>query len=100
MLAEGDESFDALTRIVDTMATRVAFRYIDKETKQSQVTRLARLIREATGISKGKSEEIADAIYRKRDLEALALQKSWPVNEQGDIEGPRGSLSFDDARNL
>jgi len=85
---------------VDQLVSRVAYRYVQKETKRSQVQKLARLIREGTGISKGKAADIADALVRGRDLKALAIQKKWPVNEQGDIEGPRGSLSFDDVKRL
>lgn len=85
---------------MDQLATRVAFRYVEKESKKSQVQKLTRLIREGTGISKGKAEDIADALVRGRNPKALAIQKDWPVNEQGDIEGPRGSLSFDDAKRL
>jgi hypothetical protein len=69
------------------MAYRVAFRYVQKETKKHRVERLAQIIRDKTGISKGKAGDIADAIVRNRDVESLALQKSWPVNEQGDIDG-------------
>lgn len=85
---------------VNRLASKVAYRYVQKETKKTQVLKLTRLIREGTGISKGKAEDIADAIVRGRDLKALALQKDWPVNDQGDIEGPRGSLSFEDAKRL
>ncbi len=84
---------------MDPTATKVALRFVKKETKKSQVQKLSLIIREATGISKSKATEIADATVRSsRNLSALAQQKNWPVNEQGDIEGPRGTLSFDEAR--
>lgn len=83
---------------MDRLAYRVAFRYVQKETKKHKVEKLAQHIRDRTGISKGKAADIADAIVRKRDVESLALQKRWPANEHGDIEGPQGTLSFDDAR--
>ena len=85
---------------VNHLASKVAYRFVQKETKKTQVQKLTRIIREGTGISKGKAEDIADAMVRGRDLKVLALQKDWPINEQGDIEGPRGSLSFDDAKRL
>jgi len=84
---------------VDPVAEKVAFKYVQKETKKTQANRLSRIIREATGISRGKADDVANALIRSsRDLGTLAYQKNWPVNEKGDIEGPRGSLSFDEAR--
>lgn len=80
------------------LVSRIAFRYEQKETKKGKAGRLSRIIREATGISRGKADDIADALVRGRDVNRLALQKQWPLNEQGDLEGPRGSLSFDEAR--
>lgn len=78
--------------------SRVAFRYQQKETKKGKVGRVSRAIREATGISKGKADDIADALVRNRDVERLAVQKKWPVNDEGEISGDRGTLSFDEAR--
>jgi uncharacterized protein YoaH (UPF0181 family) len=83
---------------MDSMAYRVAFRYVQKETKQHKVERLAQYLREKTGISSGKASDIADAIVRNRDVEGLAVQKGWPVNEAGRVEGPRGAVSFDEIR--
>ena len=81
-----------------SIADRVANRFVEslkfhpKETKQHKVERLRDEIREATGISKGQAEDIADAIIRKRDLDALGRQKKWPVNDEGLVEGPKGTF--------
>lgn len=84
---------------MDPLVAKVAFKYVQKENKKSQIQRLSRTIRDATGISRAKADDIASSMVRSgRDLKSLAFQKNWPVNEQGDIEGPRGSLSFDEAR--
>jgi len=69
---------------------------MQKKTKKHKVERLAQHIQGKTGISKGKASDIADAVVRNRNVEALSLQKSWPVNRLGDIQGPLGSLSFDE----
>jgi hypothetical protein len=85
---------------IDTIARRVVSRYLTvsrsyaKETKEHKAEKLAQRIRNATGLSKGVSEAIADAIVRGRDVLRLAIQKSWPVSEDGIIEGPSGSLSL------
>jgi len=79
---------DPLARRV---ALRWAFKYVPKETKEHKVERVRDMIRERTGLSKGQSEAIADAYVRGRDVERLALQKSWPL-ENGSITGPGGSL--------
>jgi hypothetical protein len=71
----------------------LAFKYEPKESKQSKVDRLMRFIREKTGIGRGPAEDIADAVIRNRDLERLALQKSWPM-QGGVIEGPKGTLGI------
>jgi hypothetical protein len=70
-----------------------SFKYEPKESKKTKVERLMRTIWEATGLSKGMAEDIADAIIRKRDLAALALQKGWPFDD-GLLEGPKGSLDL------
>lgn len=81
------------------LALKVAFKYVQKESKKTKVSRLSKVIREATGISKSKSEEIADAVVRSsRDLQVLARQKGWPLNDDGAIEGPTGSLTFEEIR--
>ena len=69
------------------------FKYQPKETKQHKVEKLRDQIRNNTGLSKGQAEDIAEAILRKRDLAALGLQKNWPVNEDGWIEGPKGTFN-------
>lgn len=71
-----------------------ALKYVPKEKNKSKVERLSKLIREKTGLSNKQSTDIADAIVRGRDLEALALQKNLPV-EDGKIEGPKGNISVD-----
>lgn len=83
----------------DTMALRVAarfmtaFKYKPKEKKKSKIDRLGKLIREKTGIGRGQAEDIADAVIRKRDLDSLAHQKGWPV-EDGVIEGDKGTMTL------
>lgn len=76
------------------VASRFAFKYEPKEKKQTKVDRLMREIREATGVSRGIAEDIADALVRGRDLRALALQKNWPMND-GIVEGPKGTLDVE-----
>jgi len=68
----------------------------DKETKEHKADKLAEKIRDATGISKGMAENIADAIVRGREVLRLALQKSWPISEDGTIEGPKGTIDLSD----
>jgi hypothetical protein len=75
------------------VALRWAFKYVPKEKKEHKVERIRDLIRERTGLSKGQSEAIADAYVRGRDVDRLALQKSWPV-ENGVITGPSGSVEL------
>lgn len=65
-----------------------------KETKKSKAERLTKFIRDKTGLSGGVAKEIADAIVRGRNLEALALQKNLPV-DGGTVEGPKGNISVD-----
>jgi len=74
-------------------AAHEAFKYVPKETKQHKVERVRDLIREHTGLSKGQSEAIADAHIRGREVERLALQKNWPI-ENGVITGPSGTLEL------
>jgi hypothetical protein len=73
----------------------LAFKYQPKESKKSKVDRLMKFIREETGVGRGVAEDIADAIIRGRDLDRLAVQKRWPL-EDGVIEGPKGTLSVKD----
>ena len=91
------ETFDTLHQDVDPLALRVAarfaFRYEPKVTKERKVENLTKVIREATGLSKGMSESIADAVVRGREVERLALQKNWPIVD-GVIEGPGGQLAL------
>lgn len=75
------------------VALRWAFKYVPKEKKEHKVERIRDEIRERTGLSKGQSEAIADAYVRGRDVERLALQKSWPI-ENGTITGPSGTIEL------
>jgi hypothetical protein len=77
--------------VIHRVAARFAFKYEPKETKQHRAEKLRDAIREATGLSRGMSEAIADAVVRGREVERLALQKSWPI-EDGVIIGPSGQL--------
>jgi hypothetical protein len=82
-----------MNQIERVVARHLAFKYDQKESKQSKVDRLTKRIREATGLSKGMAEGIADAFVRGREVARLAIQKSWPII-QGVIEGPAGQLSL------
>lgn len=75
----------------------MAFKYEPKEKKTSKVERLMKVIRDATGLSRGVSEDIADAVVRNREVERLAIQKGWPI-ESGVIEGPSGTIKLEDVR--
>lgn len=75
------------------VAARFAFKYVPKEKKQHKVERLAKLIRDKTGLSRGVAEDIVDAIIRKRDIEGLSRQKKWPI-EEGEIVGSKGRLTL------
>jgi len=79
--------------MTDPMVARVAKRFQDirQETKKTRMNRIVKRLREETGISREKAEDIADAVLRNRDLDTLARQKSWPMYE-GTVEGPRGSI--------
>ena len=81
---------DPLTKRV---VARFSFKYEPKETKQHRVEKLRDTIRDATGLSKGMSEAIADAIVRGREVDRLALQKGWPI-EHGLITGPSGEFAY------
>jgi len=98
---KGKSASDPLQDFQDVlMARRVAsrfkesFKYEQKETKEHKVERISKKIRDATGLSKGVSEAIADAFVRGREVARLAIQKGWPLD--GDIiEGPTGTLSLE-----
>lgn len=78
---------------MNDIARRVAFKY--KEKKQNRADRLSKEIREKTGVSRGLADEVADAIVRGREVKRLAMQKSWPLDEQGHLKGPKGSVDLD-----
>ncbi len=77
------------------VALRWAFKFVPKETKQHKIERVRELIREKTGLPKGTSEAIADAYVRGREVERLALQKNWPI-ENGSIQGPSGTVALNE----
>jgi len=85
------------------IAQRVASRYVEgfkyqpKEKKKAKVTRLTKVVRDATGLSRGVAESTVDAIVRGREVERLAMQKDWPV-EDGTITGPKGTISIQDVQ--
>lgn len=90
---------DDLRRVAsapDPLVSKVASRWAKfKETKETKVERVKKIIRDATGLSGGKSEQIADAIVRGREVERLAIQKGWPI-EDGVIHGDGGSIALSD----
>jgi len=71
-----------------------AFKFEPKESKERKAERISKIIRDATGLSKGIAEAIADAIVRRREIARLAIQKGWPI-VQDTIEGPGGSIPLD-----
>jgi hypothetical protein len=76
-----------------------AFKYVPKETKAHKVERMTQYIKDATGLTIGMSEAIADAFVRGRDVLRLAIPKSWPI-DSGIIEGPKGNLPLDALHSL
>ncbi len=79
--------------IARRVAQRWAFRYEHKEKKEHKVDRLLKEIHQATGLSKAQSESIADAFIRGREVDRLAVQKSWPI-QNGVIHGPSGTFDL------
>lgn len=81
--------------MTDPIAQRVALRFRDQrgESKKHKVQRLRSFISDQTGLSRGVSEQIADAFVRGRDVERLAPQKRWPL-EGGIITGPDGEMKL------
>jgi len=82
------------------IAKRVARRYaatLYKEKPETKRNRIVELIR-GVGISGGVAKDIADKMVAKRgdlsEILRLALQKGWPINDDGVLEGPRGSLDL------
>jgi hypothetical protein len=85
--------------MASVIALRVAARFMQsygppKETKQRRVEKLTDTIRSATGLGRGTAESIADAIIRGRDWLALRIQKNWPIDDSGLLEGPKGTLDL------
>mgnify|MGYP001371804140 CR=1 FL=1 len=82
------------------LALRVAARFLAeyKEKPQTKKKHITDKIREVTGVSVGIAKDIADKLVAKKgDIEEilrLALQKGWPVNEDGILEGSKGSLDL------
>ena len=79
--------------IVRRVALKWAFKYEPKEKKEHKVEKLLKEIHQATGLSKNQSEQIADAFIRGREVDRLALQKSWPV-QNGTVHGPNGTFDL------
>lgn len=75
----------------------LALKHVPKETKKNKVKRLSKLIKDQTGLSNRMADSIADAIVRERNLESLTLQKGLPI-EDGEIVGPKGSISVEMVR--
>jgi hypothetical protein len=71
----------------------ISFKYEHKENKQHKVERFTKTLRDATGLSKGQSADIADAYVRGRDVNRLAIQKTWPL-ENFVVTGPSGTLDL------
>lgn len=92
-LCEGMIMEPIVARVVQRYL-KTSFKYKPKEKNKSKADRLSKLIREKTGLSNKLSDDIANSLVRGRDLESLALQKSWPI-EDGDIKGPKGSFGVD-----
>jgi hypothetical protein len=84
---------DSIARVVRRYVQ--SFKFEPKEKKKTKVERLTKLIREQTGLSKSMAGDIADAVVRGRDLEALSNQKNWPI-EDGAITGPSGDIKVSD----
>jgi hypothetical protein len=78
---------------------REAFKYEPKETKQHKAERVGDKIREATGLQKGTAFAIAEAHVRGRNVNSLAVQKDWPI-EQGVIIGPKGEMPVSELSSL
>jgi hypothetical protein len=83
-----------MSSIAERVARRFwAFKYEPKEKKQTKVDRIMRVIRDRTGVSRGVAEAIADALVRGREVNRLAIQKGWPIQDD-DIIGPQGTLAL------
>ena len=90
---------DSRKRVVGRyFLAREAFKYEPKESKRTKLERLRKFITKATGIGRKVAEDIADAILRNRDLLRLSVQKNWPMNEEGFIEGVHGALHINEIR--
>lgn len=86
---------DELMSLARRIALRWAFKYVPKETKEHKVERVREILRDRTGISKTQAEAIADAFVRGREVERLALQKQWPI-DNGIVQGPKGNFALND----
>jgi hypothetical protein len=69
------------------VARRFAFKYGPKETQQNKIDKAKKLIADKAKISNGVAGAIADALIRGRDVVRLAIQKGWPIDEDGIING-------------
>jgi hypothetical protein len=86
-----------LSVIAARVAARYAFKHEPKEKKQSKVDRITKMLRDTTGLSRGVAESIADALVRGRDVEGLAIQKGWPL-EDSVVTGPDGTSTLSKLR--
>jgi hypothetical protein len=77
----------------------MSFKYEPKETKQHKAELVGDSIRETTGLQKGTAFAIADAFVRGRDVDALSVQKDWPI-ERGVINGPKGEMPVSELGSL
>jgi ribosomal protein L22 len=88
-----------IRNVVARYQAKLAFKYVPKETKAHKVERVTQYIKDATGLSSGMSEAIADAFVRGRDVPRLAVPKNWPI-DGGVIEGPKGNLPLEGLHSL
>ena len=70
-----------------------AFKFENKEKKEHKVDRFLKELRDATGISKSQAADIADAYVRGREVNRLAIQKGWPL-EDFVVTGPEGTFDL------
>jgi hypothetical protein len=82
------------------LAMRVAKRYAAtfyKEKPETKRNRIMEMIR-GVGVSGGVAKDIADKMVAKHgdigEILRLALQKGWPVDQDGTLKGPKGTLDL------
>ena len=83
----------------EAIARRVVANYTAayKEKPETKRSRIQDAIR-AIGVSVGMAKDIADKMVAKHgdlsEILRLALQKGWPVNDEGILEGSKGTLDL------